>query len=438
MAKITTREREAVLRSLAAGVVPAIGLQHIQVGRLDEVGAIVKDLDQIAENAATARFIVGRYGSGKTFFLHLVRNVALQRRFVVIEADITTDRRLHGTGGKAQGLYSELMRNLATRAKPEGGALANLVERWAGDVDHEVRSKGGGDEEVKREFVSALRPLQEHVAGFDFCAVLTKYYEGFLTHNQPLQDSALRWLRGEYSTKTEARQDLGVRSIIDDDSWYDYVKLFAAFCQIAGYAGLVVSVDELVVLSHRLANAGARNNNYEAILRIINDCMGGRAAGVGFLFAGTEDCIEDRRRGLCSYEALATRIRGNAFATGSLKDFSSPLIRLENLTPEDCFVLLANLRRVHSMDDPAKQLISDEGIATFLDFCHKRIGAAYFQTPRETIKSFIGLLRVLEQNPQKTWQDLLTPDAAPAKAEVDPMAKAAPDEANDLAEFKIK
>jgi BREX system ATP-binding protein BrxC/D len=437
MAKITTREREAVLRSLATGVVPAIGLQHIQVGRLDEVEAIVKDLDQIADNAATVRFVVGRYGSGKTFFLHLVRNVALQRRFVVIEADITTDRRLHGSGGKAQGFYSELMRNLATRSKPEGGALANLVERWAGDVDHNVRFKGGDDEAVKREFANVLRPLQEHVAGFDFCGVLTKYYEGFLAHSQQLQDSALRWLRGEYSTKTEARQDLGVRTIIDDDSWYDYVKLFAAFCRIAGYAGLVVNVDELVVLSHRLANAAARNNNYEALLRIINDCLGGRAAGIGFLFAGTPDCLEDRRRGLCSYEALATRIAGNAFATGGLKDFSSPLIRLENLTPEDCFVLLVNLRRVHAMDDPTKHLISDEGIGKFLDFCHKRIGAAYFQTPRETIKSFIGLLRVLEQNPDKTWHDLLTADAAPANAEQDPVAEATPDEADDLAEFKL-
>lgn len=437
MAKITTREREAVLRSLAAGVVPAIGLQHIQVGRLDEVEALVKDLDQIEHGGATVRFIVGRYGSGKTFFLHLVRNVALQRRFVVVEADITTDRRLHGSGGKAQALYSELMRNACTRSKPEGGALANLVERWAGDIDHTVRSKGGGDQDVKAEFARVLRPLQEFVAGFDFCAVLTKYYEGFLAHNQVLQDSALRWLRGEYSTKTEARQDLGVRTIIDDDSWYDYIKLFAAFCRIARYAGLIVNVDELVVLSHRLANSTARNNNYEAILRIINDCMGGRASGIGFLFAGTPECIEDRRRGLCSYEALATRIAANVFATGGLKDYSSPVIRLENLTPEDCFVLLSNLRRVHATDDPAKFMISDDGIAAFLEHCHNRIGAAYFQTPRETIKSFIGLLRVLEQNPGKTWQELLTPDAVPDKAEEDPMSKAVPDEADELTAFKL-
>ncbi len=437
MAKITSRERETILRSLAAGVVPAIGLQHIQVGRLDEVEALIKDLEQIEDDGATVRFIVGRYGSGKTFFLHLVRSVALQRRFVVIEADITTDRRLHGSGGKGRALYTELMRNLCTRSKPEGGALANLVERWASDIDHSIRSKGGSDNDVKDAFGKALRPLQDFVAGFDFSMVLTKYYEGFLSNNQSLQDSALRWLRGEYSTKTEARQELGVRNIIDDESWYDYIKLFAAFCKIAGYAGLVVSIDELVVLSHRLANATARNNNYEAILRIINDCLGGRAMGVGFLFAGTPDCIEDRRRGLFSYEALATRIASNAFAKDGLKDFSSPVIRLENLTPEDCFVLLCNLRRVHAGGSAENEKISDEGIQIFLEYCHNRIGAAYFQTPRETIKAFVGLLRILEQNPDKTWKELLTADVVPGKAEQDPMDSADVVDTDDLIEFKM-
>lgn len=421
MIKITTREREAILQSLAAGVVPAIGLQHVQVGRLDEVGAIVRDLDHIEQGAAAVRFIVGRYGSGKTFFLHLARNVALQRKFVVIEGDITTERRLQGSGGRARAFYSEMMRNLSTRSKPEGGALANLIERWSSDVDHRVRSAGGNDEDVKREFAKVLKPLQELVAGFDFTAVITKYYEGFLSHNQSLQDAALRWLRAEYATKTDARKDLGVRNIIDDDSWYDYAKLLAAFCRIAGYAGLIVNVDELVVLSHRLANATARNNNYEAILRIINDCLGGRASGIAFLFAGTPDCLEDRRRGLYSYEALATRLAANTFASQGLKDLTSPVIRLDNLTPEDCFVLLSNIRRVHALDDPAKELIPDEGIEKFLAYCHQRIGAAYFQTPRETVKSFVGLLRVLEQNSNRTWSDLLTLDAVPTVAEKDPI-----------------
>lgn len=438
MAKITAREREAILNSLAAGVVPAIGLQHIQVGRLGEVGAVVKNLEQVERGGAVVRFIIGRYGSGKSFFLHLMRNVALQRRFVVLEADITTDRRLNGSGGKAQALYSEMTRNLSTKAKPEGGALANLVERWISEIDYDVRRSGGGDSEVKAAVAKALKPLQEHVAGFDFTAVLTRYYEGFVAHNEALQSAAMRWLRAEYSTKTQAREELGVRTIIDDDSWYDFVKLLAGFVQIAGYAGLMVNVDELVVLSHRLANSTARNNNYEAILRIINDCLSGRTSGLVFLFAGTPDCLEDRRRGLFSYEALATRLADNAFATERAKDLSAPVIRLDNLTPEDCFVLLSNIRSVFAVGDVARQLIPDEGIARYLTFCQERMGAAYFQTPRETVKGFVGLLRVIEQNPGQSWERLLTLDAIPASAAADPFAEPFADEEGDeLARFKM-
>jgi len=436
MAKISPRERGVILRSLSSGVVPSIGLQHIQVGRLDEVSAVIRDLDHIEQDGAAVRFIVGRYGSGKTFFLHLACNVALQRKFVVLSADITTDRRLSGSSGKAQALYAELMRNLATRSKPEGGALASLIERWAGDIDHRIRAAGGSEADVKQEFAKVLRPLNELVAGFDFAAVLTKYYEGFLAQNAPLQDAALRWLRGEYTTKTEAKNDLGVRTIIDDDSWYDYIKLLAAFCRIAGYAGLLVCVDELVVLSHRLANATARNNNYEFILRVINDCVGGRAQGLGFIFAGTPDCLEDRRRGLFSYEALSTRLANNSFAKEGLKDFSSPVIRLENLTREDCFVLLSNIRNVQALGDPAKNLLPDEGIAKFLEHCHGRIGAAYFQTPRETVKAFVGLLLVLEQNPDRAWAELLTSEVAPSAVETDPNAEPVPEE-DSLTTFKL-
>ena len=306
MSQVSPRERAAILQSLAAGVVPSIGLHHIQVGRLHEVDALVSDLKLVEQGGASVRFVVGRFGSGKTFFLNLIRNVAQKRKFVVAQADITTDRRFQGGGGQARALYGELMRNLSTRSRPDGNALQNVIERWIGDVDHQVRDGGGAEEDVTREFAKLLRPLQDLVSGFDFVNIVTRYYEGYLQHNDELQSNAMRWLRGEYSTKTEARQDLGVRSIIDDADFYDYLKLFAAFVRIAGYSGLLVNVDELVVLSHRLANTTSRNRNYEALLRIINDCLQGRVEGLAFIFAGTDECLEDPRRGLYSYEALAT------------------------------------------------------------------------------------------------------------------------------------
>ncbi len=408
MSAINARERLAILRSLAAGVVPAIGLQHIQVGRTHEVEAILGDLEQVKAGASTTRFVVGRFGSGKTFFLSLVRHVALQRKFVVVQADITTDRRLHGSDGQARALYTELMRNMATKSKPEGGALSNLVENWIGSVDHQVRLGGGSTEDVTRVLASALKPLQELVSGFDFLTVVSKYYQAFLNQNQTQQDHALRWLRGEYTTKTEARQDLGVRTIIEDDSVYDVLKLWAAFVRIAGYTGLVVNIDELVVLSERLNNSTARNNNYEAILRIVNDCLQGSVQGLAFLFAGTTDSIEDQRRGLFSYEALATRLATNRFATSSHRDMSGPLIYLDSLSPEDCHVLCENILRVFGHGDLSRAPLPEDGIQRYLGECQHRMGASYYLTPRDTIKGFVGLLQVLEQNPSADWRKLIS------------------------------
>lgn len=402
--RIPERERAAVLQSLAAGVVPRLGIQHIQVGRKAEVSALLQDIDRIENGGAAIRFIVGRFGAGKSFFLNLMQQVALERKFVVLRADFTTQRRLHATGGEARSLYQELLRNMSTRSRPEGGALASVVERWIGELEHDA---DGDPVETERRLTAACRELQEHVAGFDFTAVLKAYYRGHREHDIQLQDAALRWLRGEYSTRTEARQDLGVRGIIDDANYYDYLKLLAAWLKIAGYAGMLVTLDELVVLSHRLNNRLARNNNYEAVLRILNDCLQGGAGGIGFLFGATDECVYDTRRGLFSYEALASRLAPNRFAQEGLVDLHGPVLPLQNLSPEDCYVLLLNVRRVHAGGDESKSPLPEEAIEAYLQSCAQRMGAAYFQTPRDTIKDFIGLLNILDQNPQADWRALV-------------------------------
>jgi len=407
MATIREKERAAILGSLGSGVVPSAGLHHIQVGRKAELEALLSDIERVENGGAAVRFVVGRFGSGKSFFLNLVKTVAMEKRLVVASADITTDRRLTGSGGVARSLYCELTRNIATRSRPEGGALGNIVERWISDTAYDIKANGGTDANVEGQIFDALRPLQELVSGYDFATVLSAYYRGFAEHKSELQDAAIRWLRGEYATKTEARNDLGVRTIIDDESIYDHLKLLAGFVRLAGYNGLLVSLDELVVLSHRLNNRVSRDRNYEAILRIVNDCLQGSVEGLSFLFAATDDCLTDTRRGLFSYEALATRLAENRFAREGLVDLSGPVIRLENLRPEDCFVLLANVRRVFTRGENEDALLPNEGIERYLASCHERMGAKYFQTPRETIKDFVGLLNVLEQNPEADWEELI-------------------------------
>ncbi|MDB6054189.1 MAG: uncharacterized protein JWN25_1712 [Verrucomicrobiales bacterium] len=444
MSEIKRRERDSILQSLQAGLVPRLGLHLLQVGRKDEVAALLKDLERIQEGGAAFRIVVGRFGSGKSFFLNLIRNLALQKRLVVVQADITMERRIRSTGGESRALYSELMRNLATRAKPEGGALRNLCEGWLSDVHHTISNAGGREEDVKRRIYEDLSSLQDFVGGHAFAEVMTRYYVGYTTDNEALQANALRWLRGEYSTKSEAHEDLGVRQIIDDENFYDSLKLMAAFCAKAGFGGLLVGLDELVVLSHRLPSTRSRQANYEALLAIINDCYQGGAANLGFILAGTDEFLEDKHRGLHSYEALKSRLIENKFASENIRDFSGPVVRLQNLTPEDLFVLLRNIRHVHASGDVSKYVVSDEALMAVLEKASETLGAEYFKTPREVVRSFVGLLNLMEQNPERTWQEFVGPSLIPkskahASAEEELALGLSPsvDDSDELQTFKL-
>ncbi|MBV9110530.1 MAG: ATP-binding protein [Gemmatimonadetes bacterium] len=425
--RIRPRDRDAVLQSLAAGVVPRRGQQHIQVGRADEIRALLRDVERIADGGSAVRLVIGEYGSGKTFFLNLVRAVALEKGLVTMHADLNPDRRLHATGGQARNLYAELARNTATRTAPEGGALAAVVERFVTSARQQADAGGSDPEPVIME---RLRALSEMVGGYDFATVVAAYWRGHRDSDDARKAAAVRWLRGEYTAKTDARNDLGVRTIVDDASVYDQLKLFALFCVQAGYGGLVVVLDEMVNL-YKLSNTQARKQNYEQVLRIVNDCLQGGAAHLGFLMGGTPEFLMDTRRGLYSYEALQSRLAENAFAGGALKDLTGPVVRLANLAPEELYVLLGKLRHVHAAGDPAAYLLPDEALRAFMEHCHSRIGAAYFQTPRTSIRAFVQLLAVLEQNPGADWRALLggievpretNPDLEPLAADSDEAA----------------
>lgn len=442
--KIKRRERDAVLQSLQAGLVPRQGLHLIQVGRKAETEALLQDISRIRDGGSSFRLVVGRFGSGKSFFLNLVRHVALQQNLVVVQADFTMERRLQATGGEARALFSELTRNMATRAKPDGGALASVCTKWISGLQQEVMNAGGGPAEVEARITADLRDLQDFVGGFEFAEVVRAFYRGTANDSESERASALRWLRGEYATKTEARQDLGVRRIIDDESFYDSLKLMAAFCRKAGFDGMLVLFDELVVLSHRLPSSRSRVANFEAVLTILNDAVQGSAQGVGFVFAGTDESLEDRRRGLFSYEALRSRLAENRLATTDLVDLSGPVIRLQALSPEDLFVLLRNISLVHAEGEESARIVSDEGIAALLQKADQTLGADFFRTPRDVIRSFVGLLNLLDQNPDKTWNDilgmegLLAKPSAPQSVEEElALNPGQVSDDDDLADFKL-
>ncbi|MEU7524421.1 ATP-binding protein [Saccharothrix sp. NPDC042600] len=436
--RIRPRDRDAIIQSLRAGVVPRSGQQHVQVGRAREVESLLRDLDSVADGGSTARFVIGEYGSGKTFFLNLIRAAALKKRLVTVHADLAPDRRLHATGGQARSLYAELARNTSTSAKPDGGALAGIVERFVSQALTTARDQGVAPENIIRQ---RMAELSELVGGYDFGTVVEAYWRGHDTGNEQLKIDAVRWLRGEFTTKTEARAALGVRTIVDDASFYDQLKLLSRFVRMAGYTGLLVCLDEMVNL-YKLTSAQARSANYEQILRIVNDSLQGISTHIGFLFGGTPEFLMDTRRGLYSYEALQSRLAENAFATNGLVDHSGPVLRLTNLTQEDFYILLTKLRHVHASGDPEQYLVPDDALHAFMHHCSQNIGDAYFRTPRTTIREFLNMLSVLESNPGQPWEPLVggvrfqaerNPDLEP----LEPAAQDDPRVDDELATFRL-
>ncbi|MCZ7860831.1 ATP-binding protein [Agrobacterium salinitolerans] len=400
--RLNARDRDSIIQALMAGVVPRVGLAHVQVGRNTEVTALVRDIERVGEGGSGVRFVIGEYGAGKTFFLNLVRLVALEKKCVTIHADLAPERRLHASNGHARALYTEAVRNMATRTKPEGGALQSVIEKFIGECMREAEQQGASPEAViQRRLIS----LEDHVGGFDFVSVLRAYWRGSETGNDDLKSAALRWLRGEYSTKTEARASLGVRNIIEDDKVYDSIKLLSAFVRLAGYSGLVVVFDEMVNI-YKLQHALSREKNHEQILRIVNDVLQGSAQHIGFVFGGTPEFLTDSRRGLYSYEALHSRLSENSFARDGIIDVNGPVIRLQSLSQEELLLLLRKVRAVYDAGKDVS-VISDEGIMAFMTHCFRKVGEAYFRTPRNTIKAFAQLLSVLEQNPSVDWRVLL-------------------------------
>ena len=429
--RVPKRVAAVILNSLKGGVVPRIGLPYITVGREVEIRALLTDLDLIADGGASFRFLVGSYGAGKSFLLQTIRTHAMGENFVVADADLSPERRLQGGQGQGLATYRELIRNLSTKTRPEGGALGLVLDRWVARIREEA-ADGSVEEQARRSIAN----LEELVHGFDFTRMLMAYVCADAEGDDETKSCVMRWLRGEYRTKTEARSDLGCSTIITDDDWYDYVKLFAAFLTNAGYRGLIVLIDELVNL-YKIPNAITRQYNYEKILTMYNDTLQGKAHHLGIIMGGTPTSIEDRRRGVFSYEALRSRLTQGRFAREDMRDMLAPIIRLHPLSHEELLVLIEKLAQIHAGYFGYEDTVRDEDLVAFLQIEFGRVGAETHLTPREVIRDFIELLDIAYQNPDRSLSDLLRDEGAIADVSATAPAGADTGDAAPLAEFTI-
>ena len=437
--KVPRRIAQTVLNSLKGGVVPRIGLPYITVGRKNEIEALLHDVDIIAEGGASFRFIVGRYGSGKSFLLQTIRSYVMDRGFIVADADLSPERRLQGTRGQGLATYRELISNLSTKTRPEGGALTLVLDRWISAVQNEAMQETGLSPDdpaladaADRKIYAVTAAVSELVHGFEFARLLSAYYRACLNGDDETKGKVVRWFRGEYTTKSEAKEALGVNIIITDDDWYDYLKLFAVFFRLAGYTGMMIMVDELVNI-YKIPNSITRQYNYEKLLTMYNDTLQGKARYLGIIMGATPQALEDKRRGIYSYEALRSRLAEGRFSKPGARDLLAPVIRLEPLTAEEMLVLCEKLSEMHAGLYGYERGVTTEDLVTFIRIEYGRIGADQHITPREVIRDFIELLDLLYQHPgMKVAQLLESEEFSYAKSE------AVSDEAETgFAEFTI-
>ncbi|MBO4325914.1 MAG: ATP-binding protein [Clostridia bacterium] len=421
---VPRRIAQTVLNSLKGGVVPRIGLPYITVGRKNEITALLNDVDIISEGGASFRFIVGRYGSGKSFLLQTIRNYVMERGFIVADADLSPERRLQGTRGQGLATYRELIGNLSTKTRPEGGALTLVLDRWISAVQNETLQETGlsPDDpklaaETDKKIFAVTSSVSELVHGFEFGRLLSAYYRAYVSSDDETKAKVVRWFRGEYTLKSEAKEALGVNMIITDEDWYDYLKLFAAFFRLAGYAGMMVMIDELVNI-YKIPNTITRQYNYEKLLTMYNDTLQGKARYLGIIMGATPQALEDKRRGIYSYEALRSRLAEGRFSRPGARDLLAPVIRLEPLTAEEMFVLCEKLSDMHAGLYGYERKLTENDLTDFIKVEYSRVGADQNITPREVIRDFIELLDLLYQNPETTITELIDSDSfAFAKSE---------------------
>ena len=409
--QVPTRIANILINALKGGVVPRVGLEYITVGRAQEINAILHDIEMIENGGASFRFIVGKYGSGKSFLLQTIRNYATAKGFAVVDADLSPERRFAGTKGQGLATYKELIQNLSTKSKPDGGALPLILEKWISGIQASVKSTSDAvgeefDKLVERQIYAVAGSLEGMVNGFEFAKAVVSYWHAYRQDDPAKKSNVLKWFRGEYQSKKESKADLDINFIVSDETWYDFLKILAAFLVGAGYKGLLVVIDELVNI-FKIPNSITRANNYEKILTMYNDVLQGKAQHIGFLMSGTPQCIEDKYKGVFSYEALRSRLAEGHFATDEIKDLSAPIIRLQMLSQEEMYILIEKLRDIHAQLYNYTPTLAHEDLLYFLTVEYNRVGAETHITPREIIRDFIELVNILYQNPQKSVSEIL-------------------------------
>lgn len=414
--RINPKEADNIIKALEAGVVPRRGIQHLLVGRHKEVEEVILILDNIKQGESDIRFWVGDFGSGKSFMMRTIESLAVQKNFAVSTIDLTPTRRFYASDGKAQSLYNEIVDNIIIQTSQDGNAIKTIIEEWINSIITSVseRDKIPASQLlvkenkgiIEKEILNITSSFKSVGLSYELGQAISKYYEGLMEDNQVLKLKALRWIRGDISTKTESKNELGIKRIINDDNWYEAIKNLAELFSDIGYSGFVINFDEAVNL-YKLPMSQTRERNYEKILNIFNECKSNTARGLFVNFGATRKTIFDERRGMSSYGALKGRLGNESSLDSKLINTNKTVLPLKPLTTEEIYTLLENLKNIYNIHYRLDIDMTMENIKLYMEEQLNRPGALEFLTPRAVIKDFLEILDMIRQNPDVETETII-------------------------------
>ncbi|MBU5427676.1 ATP-binding protein [Tissierella pigra] len=414
--RVNPKEADNIIKALEGGVVPRRGIQHLLVGRNEEVQEIISILESITQGGSDIRFWIGDFGSGKSFMLRTIESIAVQKNFVVSTVDLTPTRRFYSSDGKAKSLYNEIINNIVIQTSQDGNAINTIIEEWINRIITNISERDNipinqllmieNKKIVENEILNITSCFKSVGLSYELGQAISKYYEGIAEDNKVLKLKALRWIRGDIDTRTESKRELGIERIINDDNWYDAIKNLAELFSDIGYSGFVVNFDEAVNL-YKLPMAQTRERNYEKILNIFNECKSNTARGLFINFGATRKTIFDEHRGMSSYGALKGRLGSDGNLNSRLINTNKTALLLKPLTVEEIYTLLDNLNSIYNIHYRKNISMTTENIQIYMEEQLNRPGAAEFLTPRAVIKDYLEVLDLIRQNPDEEIESIV-------------------------------
>ena len=408
---MTETELNDIVTALNSGLVPRSGIENIMVGREDVLIQIEIDLDNVSTGLSLTKFIIGKYGTGKSFMQAAITQKGYAKNFVVSKVDFSPYRRLYNNDGMGRATYVEIIKNMTTKTS-SSNTIESIIEMWIGNQISLFSSEPDFDltnenyiNKIILNIKKEIKDMDTCFGGTDFSDVLTLYLKAYIEGNTEKQRECIKWISGEYPNVSLAKHDLGVSVIINDQNYYEFLKVICRFVVLAGYSGLIINFDEVVNL-YKISIKTIRDKNYEMILRIFNDTIQGDVHNLFITFSGTPQFLEDEFKGLFSYGALKRRLSSNKYEDNDIYDYSQPVIKLRSLTNEEIFKLLKKLINIHELYYKYESNISNEDIIEYIRVQFNNLENNKI-TVGEIVRDFFGLLNVLQKNQQLNIRQLI-------------------------------